>query len=182
VLEERKHTALLGLIFLIFLALSFVANALFFQLSNIILENQLLSVGMIFLNNIIFVSLILLGMTFYVNLVLSNFFKGQKYEYAVLNHPRIFSITFTVIILFLGIMRGSIVFFGGISLEMLPLILLGSTPIGIIEGYGVYLTIDKTIRRSISIKALAHIYSIFLIAAVIEVVFMNLIAQGPNYL
>lgn len=171
---ERKRTVLLGLIFLIFLVLSYVENTLFFRMSSIILQNQLLSIGIIFLNNIVVVSLILLGMTFYVNLVLSNFFRGQRHEYAVLNHPRIFAIIFTIIILFSSILRGAILFFGGIRFDVLPLILLASAPIGIIEGYGVYLTINKTLNRTISMKGLAHIYTVFFIAATIEVVFMSL--------
>ncbi len=130
---------------------------------------------MIFIHNITVISLILLGMTFYVNLVVSGFFKGQEYEYIVLEHPRTFAIVFTIIIIFVSILRGNTLIFGGIYVEVLPQIMLVSAPIGIIEGYGLYLTIEKTLSRTISTKDLAYIYSLFLIAALIEVGFMNLL-------
>jgi hypothetical protein len=52
---------------------------------------------------------------------------------------------------------------------------LVSTPIGIVEGYGIYVTIKKTLRREVSIKDLVYIYGIFFIAAVIEVSFIALL-------
>jgi len=75
-------------------------------------------------------------------------------------------------ILFLSILRGSSLL-GGISIEDLPLILLISTPIGIVEGYGIYLTIEKTLSRAMSTKYLVYIYGIFLIAAIMEVGFIH---------
>jgi hypothetical protein len=57
----------------------------------------------------------------------------------------------------------------------LPLIILISTPIGIIEGYGIYLTIKKTLGRQMTTKNLASIYGIFLVAAIMEVAFINLL-------
>ncbi|HUT16729.1 MAG TPA: hypothetical protein VMW84_00315, partial [Acidobacteriota bacterium] len=65
--------------------------------------------------------------------------------------------------------------YGGINLEALPLILLVSAPIGIIEGYGIYLTIKKTLSRTMSLKALAYIYGVFFVASVMEVGFINLL-------
>jgi hypothetical protein len=53
------------------------------------------------------------------------------------------------------------------------LILLISAPIGIIEGYGIYLTIKKTIRRTMSMKDLAYVYGVFFIASIMEVGFIN---------
>jgi hypothetical protein len=113
-------------------------------------------------------------MTFYVNLVLSNFFRREKYGNIVLEHPRTFALIFTVIIIFLSILRGGSLL-GGINLEELPLILLMSAPIGIVEGYGIYLTIKKTLSREISTKDLIYIYGIFLFAAIMEVGFINLL-------
>jgi hypothetical protein len=165
---------LLGFAFIIFLALSYVENVIFFSILGDILRNQFLAVAMLFVHNILVISLILLGMTFYVNLVL-NFFKKGKYEYVVLEHPRTFAIVFTVTILLLSILRGSNLLYGEISVESLPLILLVSAPIGIIEGYGIYLTIKKTLSRAMSVKDLAYIYGIFLIAAIMEVGFINLL-------
>jgi len=130
---------------------------------------------MIFINNVIVISLILLGMAFYVNLVVSDFFKREKYAYIVLDHPRTFAAVFAFMILFLSILRGANFFFGGVMVEALPSILLVSAPIGIIEGYGIYITIKKTLSRTMFMKDLAYIYGIFIVAAVIEVSFINLL-------
>jgi len=56
---------------------------------------------------------------------------------------------------------------------LLPLILLVSAPIGIVEGYGIYLTIKRTLGRTMNMKALASIYAVFLVASVMEVAFIN---------
>ncbi len=173
-MDAKRSTVLLGFAFLIFLALSYFENIIFFSILGDILRNQFLAVAMLFVHNILVISLILLGMTFYVNLVL-NFFKKGKYEHVVLEHPRTFAIVFTVTILLLSILRGSNLLYGEISVESLPLILLISAPIGIIEGYGIYLTIKKTLSRAMSMKDLAYIYGIFLIAAIMEVGFINLL-------
>ena len=171
---------MLGLAFLISLAISFVVNTFFLQgLTDLlqnqeVLQNQLLAIIMLFVHNVLVVSLILLGMTFYVNLVILNFFKREKYAHIVLEHPRTFALVFAIVVVFLSILRGSSLF-GGLNIEKLPLILLISTPMGIVEGYGIYLTIKKTLSRSVSTKGLIYIYGIFLIAAIIEVGFINLL-------
>jgi len=174
-LDERRRLVLLGLAFLILLILSYFENVIFFQTLNTLFLNQLLAFFMFFIHNITVISLILLGMTFYVNLVVQGFFKGQKHERVILEHPRTFAIVFTILIVFLSILRGSTLIFGEIMVEALPNILLASVPIGILEGYSIYLTIKKTLSRTISLKALAYIYSIFFIAAVVEVGFINLL-------
>jgi len=166
---------LLGLAFLVFLALSYVQNVLFFNILGDVLANQFLAVVMLFTNNVLVISLILLGMTFYVNLVILDFFKREKYAHIVLEHPRTFAIVFTIMILFLSILRGSNLIYGGISIEVLPIILLVSVPIGIVEGYGIYLTIKKTLSREMTMKSLVSIYVIFLMAAIMEVIFINLL-------
>jgi len=130
---------------------------------------------MLFIHNLLAISLILLGLTFYVNLVVLNFFKKEKYGHIVLEYPRTFALVFTLIILFLSILRGSTLISGEISVKALPLILLVSAPIGIIEGYGIYLTIKKTLSRNMSMKDLAYIYGVFFIAALMEVGFINLL-------
>ena len=173
-IDERTRTVVLGLAFLIFLTLSYIENNFFFQMLKDVLQNPLLAVTMLFIHNVLVISLILLGMTFYVNLVISNFFKREKYAHIVLEHPRTFALVFTLLIVFLSILRGSSLL-GGVSVEALPFILLISAPIGIIEGYGIYLTIKKTLNRSMSTKDLIYIYGIFLIAAIIEVGFINLL-------
>lgn len=173
-IDERTRTVVLGLAFLIFLTLSYIENNFFFQMLKDVLQNPLLAVTMLFIHNVLVISLILLGMTFYVNLVISNFFKREKYAHIVLEHPRTFALVFTLLIVFLSILRGSSLL-GGVSVEALPFILLISAPIGIIEGYGIYLTIKKTLSRTMSMKDLAYIYGVFLIAAIIEVGFINLL-------
>jgi len=171
----KRSTVLLGLAFVILLILSYFGNMIFFNILRDVLANQFLAVAMLFINNVLVISLILLGMTFYVNLVISDFFKREKYARIVLEHPRTFALVFTIMILFLSILRVSNLIYGRISVQDLPLILLVSSPIGIIEGYGIYLTIKKTLSRAMSMKALAYIYSIFFIAAIMEVGFINLL-------
>lgn len=174
-LHKRRRLVLLGLAFLILLILSYFENVIFFQTLNTLFLNQLLAFFMFFVHNITVISLILLGMTFYVNLVVQGFFKGQKHERVVLEHPGTFAIVFTILIVFLSILRGSTLIFGEIMVDELPKILLASVPIGIVEGYSIYLTIKKTLSRTISLKDLAYIYGIFFIAAVVEVGFINLL-------
>lgn len=172
---------LLGLAFIAFLLLSYVENIFFFGMLGDILLNQFLAIVMLFIHNILVISLILLGMTFYVSLVVSNFFKGEKHPDIVLKRPRGFALVFTFMIVFLSILRGGTLIYGGVTVEVLPLILLMSAPIGIIEGYGIYLTIKKTLSRTMSVKDLAYIYAIFFVASIMEVGFINLlmgIARG----
>lgn len=160
--------------FLAFLLLSSYENTLFFNLLlGEILKNQFLAVGMLFLHNVLVVSLILLGMNFYVSLVQSGFFRREKYSHIVLEHPRTFALVFTAVIVFLSILRGCTLIYGGVSLEALPTILLISTPVGLVEGYGIYITIKKTLSQTLTTKDLAAIYSIFLVAAMLEVAFIN---------
>jgi len=172
--DERKRTMFLGLAFLVLLVLSSVENTVFFSTLSGIFSNQFLAVGMLFIHNVLVVSLVLLGMTFYVNLVISDFFKREKYSHIVLEHPRTFAFVFTIIVVFLSILRGSSLL-GGINVEVLPLILLVSAPIGMVEGYGIYLTIARTLSRSMSLRGLAYIYGIFFVAAIMEVGFIHLL-------
>lgn len=174
--ESKKRTALLGLAFLAFLLLSSYENTVFFNLLlRDILQNQFLAVGMLFLHNVLVVSLILLGMSFYVSLVKSGFFKREKHSYVILEHPRTFALVFTGIIVFLSILRGCTLIYGGVRLEALPTILLISTPVGIVEGFGIYITIKKTLSQTLKTRDLATIYGVFLIAAVMEVAFINIL-------
>ncbi len=173
-LDNKYYTVLLGLAFLILLLFSYIANTVFFNSLTTLFQNQLLMFIMIFMNNIIVVSLVLLGMRFYVNLVVLGFFKREKNPDVVLKHPRIFAAIFAFIVLFLSILRGVNLFFGRVIVEVLPTIFLVSAPIGIIEGYGVYLTIRKTLSRKMTMKNLVYIYGIFLVAALLEVGFINI--------
>ena len=172
---QRKRILLIGVAFLVCLILSYYESTSFFKTLTLFSQNPLLFFLMIFINNVTVSSLILLGMTFYVNLVISNFFQREKHARIILEHPRIFAIVFAVVLLVLSILRGVNFFFGGIRIGTLPSILLVSTPIGIVEGYGIYVTIKKTLRREVSIKDLVYIYGIFFIAAVVEVSFIALL-------
>lgn len=175
-MDAKKNAALLGLAFVVLLGFSYTENSFFFSIIGDVLQNQFLSVVMLFLHNILAASLVLIGMTFYVNLVDLNFFKREKYGNVVISHPRIFAMVFACMIILLSILRGATLINGGVSLENLPLILLVSAPVGIIEGYGIYLTIKKTLNRTITTKALSYILGIFLLASIIEVGFINLLA------
>jgi hypothetical protein len=174
-LDAKKNTALLGLAFVAFLGLSYAENLFFFSILGDVLQNQYLAVAMLFLHNVLVVSLILLGMTFYVNLVILNFFKREKHADVVITHPRSFAIVFACLVVFLSILRGATLINGGITLETLPLVLLISAPVGIVEGYGIYLTIKKTLSRTMSMKGLAYIYGVFFAASLLEVGFINLL-------
>jgi hypothetical protein len=174
-LDVKKSTALLGLAFVVFLGLAYAENLFFFSILGDVLQNQLLAVVMLFLHNVLVVSLILLGMTFYVNLVVLNFFRREKHADVVLTHPRSFAAVFAGMIVFLSILRGATLINGGVTLETLPLVLLISAPVGLIEGYGIYLTLKRTFSRTMSMRALAYIYGVFFVASIMEVGFINLL-------
>lgn len=174
--DAKTHTALLGFAFLVFLFLASIENSVFFKvLLKDLLKNHVVAVGMLFLHNALVVSLILLGMSFYVSLVRSDFFKREKYSHIVLEHPRAFAAAFTLLTVFLSILRGCVLIYGHVEIEALPAILFISTPIGLVEGYGIYLTIRNTLSQTMKTRDLIHIYSIFLIAAVLEVAFINVL-------
>lgn len=173
-MDAKKNTVSLGLAFVVFLAFSYVENIFFFSTLGYIFRNQFLAVAMLFIHNILAISLILLGMTFYVNLVTLNVFRREKYGNIVLKHPKTFAIVFAILVIFLSILRGSSLL-GGIKIEALPAIMVISAPIGIIEGYSIYLTIKKTLCRTMSMRDLAYIYGIFFLAALMEVGFINLL-------
>jgi hypothetical protein len=174
-LKEKYRVALSGLTFLFLLMLSYLANTAFFNAFRTLFQNHLLVFLMIFINNVIVVSMILLGMMFYVELVVLGFFKKEKYANVVLDHPRTFAAVFTFIVLFLSILRGANFFLGRIVVEALPTIFLVSAPMGILEGYGVYVTIKKTLSRAMAVKDLVYIYGIFFIAALVEVNLINIL-------
>ena len=173
--DERKRLVLIGLAFLILLVLSYFVNVIFFGMLNVLFQDLFLVFFVVFVHNVTVVSLILLGMRFYVDLVVLGFFKGQKYEYVVLEHPRVFGVVFAVVVVFLSILRGSSLVFGEVDVGVLPKILVVSAPIGLIEGYGVYLTIKKVLSRVMSLRDLVYIYGIFFVAAVVEVGFIQVV-------
>lgn len=173
-MPSKRRTVILGITLLIFLALAYVENIIFFRSFEDLFANFPLTIMVVFIHNILVVSLILLAMTFYVELVLA-FFKPGKYDYVVLQHPRIFALVFTLMIILLSILRASMIVFGSVVLSDLVIVVLLSLPNGLIEGYGIYLTIQKTLRRSLTLRDLFTIYLLFFIAAVIEVALIHLL-------
>jgi hypothetical protein len=172
-LDSKKYTAFLGLAFIGLLGLAYAENLFFYSILGEVLRNVFLAVAMLFLHNILVVSLILIGMTFYVNLVVLNFFKNDKHADVIISHPRTFALVFSLIVVFLSILEGANMTQGGVNLDVLPLILLISTPIGIVEGYGIYLTIKRTLNRTMSMRNLVAVYGVFFVASIMEVVFIN---------
>jgi hypothetical protein len=113
-------------------------------------------------------------MTFYVELVV-NFMPKRDIEYVVIDNPRIFAFVFTLMVIFISILRASTLVYGQVFLETLALVILVSSPNAILEGYGIFHTIEKTLKRKMSMKALAAIYTLFFIAAIIEVGYIQLL-------
>lgn len=172
-MKAKTRTILLGLLVLGFLGLAFVENTVFFSYAGSVFYNPPLAVIVVFIHNVLVISLILLSMTFYVGLVTGGFFKKQKHEYVVLEHPRVFALVFTVVIIGFSILRTSMLVFDQVRLDTLAFVILMSLPNGIIEGYGIYLTLKKTFARTMRTKDLFSIYGLFFIAAIVEVGFLN---------
>jgi len=172
--NEAKRTVVLGLVFLLCLVLAYVENRSFFNYLGDVFSNPPLAVLVVFIHNVLVVSLILLGMTFYVGVVL-NFMPERKIEYVVLQNPRVFAFVFTAMIILISILRASMLLMGQVVVNTLVLVILLSTPNAIIEGYGIFQTIEKTLKRKMTLKDLAFIYAIFFVAAVIEVGYVQLL-------
>ena len=173
-MNPTKKTVLLGFIFLFFLALSYIENVSFFSYIKDIFMNFPLAMTLVFIHNLLAISLIILGMAFYVEFVLA-FLPEKKIERVVLRHPRIFALVFTIVILFVSILRASSLLQGQVAVNILALVVLFSLPNGILEGYGIFRSIEKTLRRKLTFKDLAIVYSIFFFAAIFEVGFVHIL-------
>jgi len=169
---SRRRTVLLGLVFLFFLALAYVENTSFFVYIRDSFTNLPLGVTLVFIHNVLAVSLIILGMAFYVEVVLS-FMPKRKIEYVVLQNPEIFALVFAIMILSISILRASTLVRGNVEISTLAMVVLLSLPAGVIEGYGIYQAIKKTLKKSLQTRDLAIIYTIFFVAAVVEVGFVQ---------
>jgi hypothetical protein len=170
----KKRTVLLGLVFLFFLLLAYVENTAFFVYIRDSFTNPLLGVPLLFVHNVLAVSLIILGMAFYVEVVLT-FMPKRKIEYVVLQNPEIFAAVFAVMILLISILRASTLVMGQVEVSTLAMVILLSLPAGLVEGYGIFQAIKKTLRKSLRIRDLALIYGIFFVAAAVEVGFVQLL-------
>jgi len=170
-LTEKSKVALLGVLFLICLALAYFENILFFNSLDIVFATLWITVPVVFLHNVFAVSLIMLGMAFYVRFVLA-FLPQKRFEYVVLQHPRLFAFIFTIVILAVSILRANTLLHAQL-LQNPMLIILLSLPQGILEAYAILLAIEKVLKRSLTLKNIATVYSIFLLAAILEVNFIH---------
>ena len=172
--EGKKRTVFLGLVFLFFLLLAYVENTSFFVYIRDSFVNPPLAVVLVFVHNVLAISLIILGMAFYVEVVLT-FMPKRRIEFIVLEHPSIFAVVFTVMILLLSIFRASTLLRGEVEITSLVLVLLVSAPTALVEGYGIFKALKKTFSKSLTLRSLAGIYLIFFFAAVVEVGFVQLL-------
>jgi hypothetical protein len=173
-MNNRSKTIILGCVFVFLLASAYFENTLFLRYIKDIFTNPPFAVFMIFINNIIAVSLIIIGMSFYAEFVPA-FLPKRKVDYIVLDHPRIFAVIFTIIILVISIMRVYLHLYGRIVVNLIEIIMLISLPHGIVEAYGIYKAINVTLARNLTNKVLAEIYLIFLLAAILEVGFLQVL-------
>jgi hypothetical protein len=173
--EGKKKTVMLGIVFLFFLLLAYFENTSFFTyVQNSFTEAPLLAVALLFIHNVLAISLIILAMSFYVEMVYA-FMPKRKIEYVILDNPRIFAFVFTAVILLVSILRASTLVRGQVEISTLVIVVLLSLPNGLVEGYGIFQAIKKTLKRALSSKDLAVIYLIFLLAAAIEVGFVQVL-------
>jgi len=173
--EGKKKTVMLGVVFLFFLLLAYFENTSFFTyVQNSFTEAPLLAVALLFIHNVLAISLIILAMSFYVEMVYA-FMPKRKIEYVILDNPRIFAFVFTAVILLVSILRASTLVRGQVEISTLVIVVLLSLPNGLVEGYGIFQAIKKTLKRALSSKDLAAIYLIFLLAAAIEVGFVQVL-------
>jgi hypothetical protein len=173
--EGKKKTVVLGIFFLFFLLLAYVENTSFFSyIQNSFTDAPLLAVMLLFVHNVLAISLIILAMSVYVEMVYA-FMPKRKIEYVILENPQIFALVFTAVILLVSILRASTLVRGQVEISTLAIVVLLSLPNGLVEGYGIFQAIKKTLKRALSSKDLAVIYLIFLLAAAIEVGFVQVL-------
>jgi len=168
----KKRTVLLGLVFLFFLVLAYVENTSFFVYIRDSFTNLPLGVVLVFVHNVLAVSLIILGMAFYVEVVLT-FMPKRKIEYVVLQNPEVFAVVFAAMIILISILRASTLVRGQVEVSTLAMVVLLSLPAGLVEGYGIYQAIKKTLKKTLVTRDLVMIYGVFFIAAVVEVGFIQ---------
>lgn len=173
-MTEKAKVLILGLSFLACLALAYAENILFFQSLGNIFANPLTAVLVVFSHNVLAVSLIILGMTFYVRYILT-FLPKEKFGYVVLQHPRLFAFIFTIMILAISLLRSNTLLHIELLTNAIFIIILLSLPQGILEGYAIFLAIDKTLEKNMAKKNLFTIFSFFLLAAILEVGFIQIL-------
>ncbi|MBS7637767.1 hypothetical protein KEJ49_02595 [Candidatus Bathyarchaeota archaeon] len=172
--NKKVRTTILGCVFAFFLALAYLENISFLRYVNYVLSIPPFAVTMFFIHNIIAVSLIIIGMSFYVDFVPA-FLPKRDIDYVVLNHPRIFALAFTIIILTVSVLRVYRFHYGFLLMNLTQILMLLSLPHGILEAFGIYRAIYKTLKGELTNRVLAEIYMIFLLAAILEVGFLQVL-------
>ena len=173
--EGKRRTIILGLVFLFFLTLAYVENTSFFvYIQGSFTTNPPLAVVLLFIHNVLAISLIILGMAFYVEIVL-NFMPKRQIEYVIIQNPSIFAVIFTAMILLMSILRANTLITGEIDIGNLVLVILISVPNALVEGYGIFQAIKKTLSKKLTIRSLGLVYLIFFLAAIVEVGFVQLL-------
>jgi len=170
----KKRTVVLGLVFLFFLTVAYVENTSFFVYIQNSFTNPPIAVVLVFIHNVLAVSLIILGMAFYVQIVLS-FMPKRKIEYVVVQNPEVFAVVFSVMIILISVLRASTLVRGRVEVNTLALVVMLSLPAGLVEGYGIFQAIKKTLKKALTMRDLIFIYLLFLIAAVVEVGFVQVL-------
>ena len=177
-MNEKGKVLALGILFVVCLMLAYVENLFFFQSLGDVFAQPLTAVLVVFSHNVLAVSLIMLGMSFYVRFVL-NFLPKKRYEYAVLEHPRLFAVIFTILILAVSVLRANTLL-GGEPLSKAMLVMLLSLPQGILEAYAIFLGIEKILEKGMTKRNLATVYMLFFLAALLEVGFIQLVRTMPR--
>jgi hypothetical protein len=80
-------------------------------------------------------------------------------------------------IILISILRASMLVYGQVVVNTLLFVILLSTPNAILEGFGIFKTIEKTMKRKMTMKALVAIYLIFFVAALVEVGYVLLLRK-----
>lgn len=174
-MTPKTKTAVLGIVFLLLLVAGYFESMFFLGSAAQILAQLPTAIGMVFLHNVITISLVILGMMFYVELVTA-FPPKRETELVVLTHPRLFAVIFTAIMLFVSILRTSTVLGGQIAVSLISMIMLAGLPHGIIEAFGIYTAIHRTLTKKLTNKSLLAIYLLFFVAAIIEIGFVRALA------
>jgi len=78
-------------------------------------------------------------------------------------------------ILAISIFRASTLMKGEVDIGSLVLVILVSVPNALVEGYGIFQAIRRTLSKNLTIRSLGAIYLIFFVAAVVEVGFVQLL-------
>jgi hypothetical protein len=169
-MDTKNKTIAFGVTFALLLILAYFESRLFLENIRSFFVSPVLTVAMFFTNNVIAVSLIIVGMSFYV-MVVKTFLPKRGFEYVVLNHPRLFAMVFTGIILVSSVVRVGVIM-GGRAMDMITTTMAIFLPHGILEAYGIYTTVHRTLTERLTGRVLVLIYFIFFMAVILEVGFV----------